>query len=280
MRGKPAKPTEPHNKSYRYQLWLKPPAFSCDVCSKTFTRRDNLRRHKKRHGEGFRVQSSSFKCRQCEKSFNHRDYLKHLKMHSRPTIPPLSSQLPTSAAAPSSHRTSPIKCPICSKTFTRRDNLRRHIKNKHHPSSYPSNQRTRRQPTHSDSPPLDNPPIGQNDRPAQNDHPADDPDHPPRVENLPLHEDPVVFPDVEDGVDVGDGLYHIIREHWPSIRTHHLIGSPVQDIYNFRLVGSRNIGPGVFVTSEKALHIVFSQLQCRAKINISFGLILCHTVTK
>ena len=164
---------------------------------------------------------------------------------------------------PTTLRATPIKCLICAKTFTRHDNLNRHIKTKH-PRRPANENNTLAHDPHNDLPMN----CDQHDQPADDQPPVQPP-------NQPLPEDPVVFP--QAGVDVQDELFRMMREHWPSIRTHHLTGRPIQDIHNFRMVNVRNLGPGV--SEEHALQIAFHHLQSRAKVNISFGLVLRHTVT-
>ena len=108
--------------------------------------------------------------------------------------------------------------------------------------------------------------------------PPDDQNNPapPPLINDPLQEDPLEFPDPDDDDD-DDEMGQILRRHWSSIRTHHLVDRPIQDNYNFRLVGTRQLEPGV--GADEALLIAFNNLRCRAKVNISFGLVLRHTVT-
>lgn len=77
----------------------KPP--TCDVCQKTFKRREHLVQHLKLH-QGVRP----FKCDQCEKAFNRKEHLlRHRTSH-------------TGAKS--------FKCEHCQKMFSRKDNLNKH----------------------------------------------------------------------------------------------------------------------------------------------------------
>ena len=80
---------------------------------------------------------------------------------------------------------------------------------------------------------------------------------------------PVVYPAVMDG----DNFEHQPDQNWSSIRTHHCILRPIQDVYNFRL-----IGPSAMTVNE-ALRVIFHRLRYMAKINLSFGFILHHLET-
>ena len=69
--------------------------FSCDSCTKTFTRFDNLRRHKM---EGCNNESQEFSCDICHKYFSRERQLKmHIKFH---------------------HESSTITCELCTKVYT------------------------------------------------------------------------------------------------------------------------------------------------------------------
>lgn len=76
---------------------------SCDVCCKTFKRREHLYQHVKLH-TGFRP----FKCENCNKSFMRKEHLlRHMTSHSG-----LKN----------------FTCTICDKSFSRNDNLLKHKK--------------------------------------------------------------------------------------------------------------------------------------------------------
>ena len=73
------------------------------------------------------------------------------------------------------------------------------------------------------------------------------------------------------------GLFEGAVQHWRSLRTHHNTGRRIQDTYNFRLVGSEVVGEGFSI--DQGLRIVFQELRTRVKLNVSFGLVLRHTIT-
>ncbi|XP_071787706.1 uncharacterized protein [Asterias amurensis] len=265
------RPTHTHHPGSCFAT--KKTTFSCNSCCKSFTRKDNLKRHKKKsHTTTFQLSPvKQFQCRTCDKTFNHRDTLKrHLKVHSRP-----ASQQPSTSTATTPYK--PYQCPICPKTFTRRENLKRHLKTYHQQSG--RDERV-------EKPSLNNQsddgngviPSTSDQQPANEIHLPEPLEHPvtdqPRVQ--PLEEDPVEFPDAPE--DIGDELNLTIRNHWSSVRSHYLSGRSLQDTYNFRMVqGAEGLNPGV--NEEAAIQIVFDNLHCRAKVNISFGLVLRHSVT-
>ncbi|VVC27312.1 Hypothetical protein CINCED_3A013097 [Cinara cedri] len=76
--------------------------FACTVCSRSFTRQDNLNRHLNNHS------NLSFSCTVCSRSFTRQDNLnRHLN----------------------NHKNIPFSCTVCSRSFTRQDNLNRHLNN-------------------------------------------------------------------------------------------------------------------------------------------------------
>ncbi|XP_052828757.1 zinc finger protein 865-like [Octopus bimaculoides] len=77
--------------------------FHCSVCSKTFSRRDNLERHKLCHQEGA---SKQYSCEICDKAFSRKSYLKvHARIHSGER---------------------PYQCNLCGFAFSRYDHLLKH----------------------------------------------------------------------------------------------------------------------------------------------------------
>lgn len=85
-----------------------PPAtlpFKCDYCGKTFSRRDNLERHKTTH-----LDEKLFKCNVCSKAFSRKSYLTvHQRIHTGER---------------------PFKCDTCGHTFSRKDHLLKHQRTK------------------------------------------------------------------------------------------------------------------------------------------------------
>ncbi|XP_050308241.1 zinc finger protein 630-like [Anthonomus grandis grandis] len=84
---------------------------ACDVCSKTFKRREHLYQHVKLH-TGFRP----YQCSECKKTFVRKEHLlRHQVLHSGERN---------------------YSCDICNKSFSRNDNLLKHIRTHNRESSY------------------------------------------------------------------------------------------------------------------------------------------------
>lgn len=80
-----------------------PKIHGCEVCSKTFKRREHLYQHIKLH-TGFRP----YQCTECKKTFVRKEHLlRHMVLHSGERN---------------------FSCDICSKSFSRHDNLLKHIR--------------------------------------------------------------------------------------------------------------------------------------------------------
>ena len=78
--------------------------FKCDICSKTFTRKNNLKRHYLSHNPNREL----FQCHKCHKHFNRSDsVVRHV-------------------CGEKNHFNSYLKCEICCKHFSRSDNLKVH----------------------------------------------------------------------------------------------------------------------------------------------------------
>lgn len=78
---------------------------ACDVCSKTFKRKEHLMQHLKSH-----VGLRPFKCEEpgCSKSFSRKEHLmRHIVSHTGKKL---------------------FSCPVCRKYFSRKDNLNKHKK--------------------------------------------------------------------------------------------------------------------------------------------------------
>ena len=79
--------------------------FTCEICGRIFSRRDNLERHKLVHQE---VRINPFNCGVCGKAFSRKSYLKvHARIHSGER---------------------PYQCNICGFAFARYDHLLKHKK--------------------------------------------------------------------------------------------------------------------------------------------------------
>ncbi|XP_066147747.1 uncharacterized protein [Euwallacea fornicatus] len=88
-----------------------PKVHTCEVCSKTFKRREHLYQHMKLH-TGFRP----YQCTECSKSFVRKEHLlRHTVLHSGERN---------------------FSCDICSKSFSRHDNLLKHIRTHNKEPSY------------------------------------------------------------------------------------------------------------------------------------------------
>ncbi|GAB1604351.1 zinc finger protein 182-like [Argonauta hians] len=78
--------------------------YNCDICSKRFSRRDNLERHKSTH-----FNEKLFNCDVCQKSFSRKSYLRvHHRIHTGEK---------------------PYVCDRCGFAFSRKDHLLKHKKN-------------------------------------------------------------------------------------------------------------------------------------------------------
>jgi hypothetical protein len=78
----------------------------CDFCDQTFTRQDNMMRHKITHVED---KSSKIVCKECGKQFTRPDILeRHIKTIHEPHM---------------------YKCDLCEQTFNRKSSLIRHVEN-------------------------------------------------------------------------------------------------------------------------------------------------------
>lgn len=84
--------------------------FTCDICSKSFYKLKNLKRHQKLHS-----QDKKYKCDKCSCSYSRSDHLKrHLISHTE-----------------NAEDQKPFKCEICIQRFSNRSHLNRHVSNIH-----------------------------------------------------------------------------------------------------------------------------------------------------
>ncbi|XP_055311551.1 zinc finger and SCAN domain-containing protein 12-like [Sitodiplosis mosellana] len=101
---------ETHMKSHELDA---PKRFICEVCSKAFTSRVNLRSHRRSH-----VKTKSHLCEECGRGFRDaRNLLIHKGSH-------IHSEVPT------------FHCPHCTKKFFQRDSFERHIESAHREDKY------------------------------------------------------------------------------------------------------------------------------------------------
>ncbi|XP_038047605.1 zinc finger protein 524-like [Patiria miniata] len=261
--------------------------YSCATCGKTFSRMDSLRRHSRLH----------------------RNVARPDELVAQPTEG-------TSVAPPQPLKPTPrddsakIKCPKCYKTFTRKDNMKRHLKARHQQQLDPSHQQ-RPGPSHHEQPgpsngqragPSNGPRAGPSDhheqpgpstgqragpsngqRPGPSHHEQPGPSHQQQPGPVPpLSDDPLHFPEGY-AVEADDNNVQLLyRRMWGNIRTLHLRNRAVQDVYNFRMgsLTSEEARPSLpGVPLDHALRAIFRSLTYRAKVNISFGLVLSNVET-
>ena len=87
----------------------------------------------------------------------------------------------------------------------------------------------------------------------------------------PMQPEPHMLPTGED--ELSQAIRELYQQHWSAIRTHHLIGQRVQDMYNYHI-------------EDLNMHSLTEQLQqmfrnqtSRFKVNASFGFIMQHVET-
>ena len=227
---------------------------------------------------------SLHECLTCGKTFNRRDSLRrHKAIHTGKVVP----------------------CPKCDSKFRRIDNMKRHLRTQH-TIAQPTNGTDRPQTSSDSTPPSVNrkdtsgpqlppQPTSSNGGPENQPGCSHWPDPPPiapthliatsskpqstdELPSAPVHhapdplaEDPEVFP-ADIDVDDDDEFARVFKDNWAAIRTHHLVGRAIQDIYNVHM----NTQGASF---ELTMNEIFKKLTCRAKINLSCGFILRHIET-
>ncbi|CAL9704054.1 unnamed protein product [Knipowitschia caucasica] len=114
--------------------------YQCDVCTKTFRRRDNLRRHRRLHAKETSAaddtEEKNFQCEICAMSFSRILHLQnHIMTHSgkKPFSCPTCNKTFTFKADMEGHiRThtgeKPFSCLHCDKSFAQQRNLKRHFR--------------------------------------------------------------------------------------------------------------------------------------------------------
>ncbi|XP_033642486.1 uncharacterized protein LOC117302615 [Asterias rubens] len=208
-----------------------------------------------------------------------------------------SQQASTSKGQPSTSKTSSstkrFVCELCinSKPFATKQSLQRHMRSIHEKKRStgtaafePKNlfggiesETDDTKPGHKRRHTIDD--TNEDGEPAstsrKNPHMAVQKESPPHSEDEDevslMDEDPLEFPSNLDSPDTLD----IIRENWAKIRTNRKDGRPAQDVYNFRLYKQ----PKWSEMQRNQLLAIFLKLDCRCKLNTSFGLLLRHSET-
>ena len=112
---------------------------SCDICTKKFTGKWNLKEHKITHD------GTEYQCQMCTKTFLSNSKLSaHRKCHSNPEIKrKLNCQLCNKMLTPSAlishmriHKGVRAKCNICNKMSSNQENLKKHIFRNHLRNSF------------------------------------------------------------------------------------------------------------------------------------------------
>ncbi|XP_038054118.1 uncharacterized protein LOC119726482 [Patiria miniata] len=276
-----------------------PGLHECLICSKTFARRDALRRHKVVH-----TGNKSVSCPKCDATFRRADNMKrHLRtQHRGPSNPPAAStNQPTASTTP------PQDQPGCSHGPTPSAPVNPTAASTNPPTSFSIPSQDQQPgcshwsspvpsagPTVSTSPTLPTP-AAPPTQPASG--PPNDPRKCPecrktftRVDSLNRHftkfhsrrressaspqpgdelfqEDPFLFTEDDD-----DEQSRVIRDNWDSIRTHQLTEQPVEDVFNIRIARSKK-------NYKNTVKSILSKLTNGERINISFGAVVRHVET-
>ena len=222
----------------------------CDTCGKTFTRLDNLNRHRLTHtGE------KPHECTRCAKRFSDKSSLnRHLNAHKKRVA---------------EHT---FTCATCSETFHNLAPYNAHLRTAHQQETTTISRKRSAAKT------TDAPPAKISKKTAA----PSTSTAPPAVPQAPgtattaagsgWQEDPVLFP-ANLVSSAEEDLQQIYRQHWSQIRTRFSRHNRLQDWYNFRLA---TISP---TNLRKQLSRIFADHTTVFKVNFAFGFILRNTET-
>ena len=183
----------------------------CDTCGRTFSRLDNLNRHRRIHaGE------KPHQCPRCDQKFSDKSALnRHLKAHEKRTA----------------ERT--FTCGTCGEGFHYRAPFNAHVRTAHSTAQPAAANRKRPAFKTTDAPPA---------KKSETANQSNSSNAPSTTVNSQAsatvgsswQEDSVLIP--SNHVSSSDeDIVQIYRQHWPQIRSRFSRGNRLQDWYNFRL---------------------------------------------
>ncbi|KXJ22829.1 Zinc finger and SCAN domain-containing protein 22 [Exaiptasia diaphana] len=229
--GSGLSPTEPSAKRTRLE---------CQTCGKTFSRKDNLKRHMKVHQK-----EQKHQCVRCGKKFSRRDYLvKHQKVHEKHVVD------------------REFKCNNCGQTFSSVGELRSHLKSAHLSTKETQKAEKRKRSQGDDqSKNTDSKRRRANsssvNKGASSSWQSDSMFMPPNV----------IIPNSDQQIR------NMINQHWSEIRTRQSRRNRLQDWYNFRL---ESYDRQVF---HQYLQQILADQTTVFWLNMSFGFVLRNTET-
>ena len=216
-----------------------------------------------------------FKCEQCSSDFSRLDSLKrHVNtVHSNRIYRcPVCSSVFSSQKEKVSHVCNDIKCEVCGKEFSHVGTKNRHVQTVHEKKVEFECDRCSKRFTRKDV-------LAKHLEGCQGEYKCEVCDqvfgdrqacwgHKREHRKRKLGDDKGPFKPMEvDPIRPDDSIEEqVYKDHWSSIRTHHVLGQNVQDRYNFRLE--------TLSTDDLPLQDIFKAQQHPFKVNLSYGFVL------